>query len=171
MRTIPLTRGHVALVDDEDFEALSQFKWGARRKDHLVYAVRKVRAGPYRQRDVLMHREILAAPRGTDVDHINGNGCDNRRANLRAATREQNARNSRARTDGTSRFRGVSWYRPLERWRAALRGGGKTIHVGYFHNEEEAARAYDDAARQHHGAFASLNFPREGERSAHRSAG
>lgn len=99
----------------------------------------------------------------TEVDHANGDGLDCRRSNLRVASHAENVRNARSRK-GTSKFKGVSFSKGG--WRAALRVNYKTVHLGRFETEEEAAVAHDEAARRLHGAFARLNFPRDGERSA-----
>lgn len=167
-RTITLTQGKVTLVDAEDFEWLSRWSWYAHKRkrktgEYAWYAVRKEPDG----RMIYMHREIMAAPRGMDVDHKFGDGLDNRRSELRLATRRQNLQNRRHAQGGkTSRFRGVSWWARDGNWRAqgamgAIKPNGHARHVslGYFATEEAAARAYDAAARLHFGEFASLNFP------------
>lgn len=112
-----------------------------------------------------MHKMILP---GVEVDHIDGNPLNNRRSNLRPATRTQNQRNRRKqRKPVTSRYKGVCLNRKTGKWIAYINpGGGKTIYLGSHRVEEDAARAYDEAARRHHGAFARLNFPEDGEQSA-----
>jgi hypothetical protein len=157
VREIELTRGFVALVDDEDFGALSGQKWTASVRPGRIYA---------QTRSVLMHRLILGNPAG-DVDHRNGNGLDNRRANLRVASRSLNNANSRGRA-GTSRFKGVSWCRRDNRWQAGIQQNGQRKALGRFDTEVDAALAYDEAARSLFGEFARLNFPKPGERSARR---
>jgi hypothetical protein len=111
---------------------------------------------------VLMHRYLMGEP-AEDVDHWNRDSLDNRRENLRLATASQNIANGLSR-GGSSKFKGVSWSR--DGWNASLRKNYKTIHLGRFDTEESAARAHDTAARQLHGEFARVNFPRDGERSA-----
>lgn len=156
-RQIPLSRGYVALVDDEDFGRLSEIRWHALCvKSGRVYAKATLRVGPGRYRDVLMHRLVLDAPAGLKVDHIEGIGLDNRRANLRLATHQQNLCNRR-RGYGASRFVGVAQHRG--RWRAYITAHGRNQHLGLFDTEEAAARARDAAARLLHGEFASLNLP------------
>jgi hypothetical protein len=159
-REIPLTRGYVAVVDASDYPALSQHKWCALKSGHTVYAVRAVPKGSGRGM-ICMHRAILGLPLGRVpmVDHINGNGLDNRRANLRLASRSDNGANRRKFAIGASRFKGVTLKRG--RWCAAIRRLGKAHHIGYYGTEEEAARAYDAAARERFGNFALLNFPTE----------
>jgi len=163
---IPLTQGKVALVDDEDAaRVLAMGRWHA-----SPYSGGRWRASHAKKVDghnvvVFMHRFLMDAPQGMDVDHINGDGLDNRRENLRLCTRAENLRNKR-KYCGTSRYKGVFWHRYRHRWLAHIRLNRRNIYVGTFDNEEEAARAYDEAARKYHGEFATLNFPQEGERGA-----
>lgn len=111
-----------------------------------------------------MHREILNLDKGDNsiVDHINGEGWDNRKSNLRIVTSKQNSENARAQSR-TSVYKGV--YLPTPKWRASIRVGGKKIALGTFNSEEQAALAYDEAARKYFDC-PTLNFPKEGERSA-----
>lgn len=159
MKTIPLTQGKVALLDDADFERLAQLKWFARRRQTSLgerwYALH---TDNVTRRTLYLHREILGAPAGVDVDHRNGDGLDNRRENLRLARRAQNARNQMKRA-GTSRFKGVSRNARSGRWYAAICANGVSRFIGSFSSEEEAARAYDKAAVETHREFARLNFP------------
>lgn len=103
-----------------------------------------------------MHALITGWPR---VDHRDGNGLNNQRTNLRQATALQNMWNRRKTAAAASRYKGVTWYRPTKRWTAAIRVGGRVRYLGYFRDEQAAARAYDTAAREVHGEFACLNFP------------
>jgi hypothetical protein len=106
-----------------------------------------------------MHRLIIKAPDGLVVDHINYNGLDNRKANLRLATLKQNSRHViRTMNPGSSKYKGVSWYTRDKVWAVKIMVDGKTIRIGYFRNEIEAAKAYDKAAKKYHGEFAALNF-------------
>ena len=154
-KEILLTHGHVALVDDADFEWLNQWKWHVTPRGYARRAV--PREGG--QRWVLMHRQILDAPPHLWSDHINGNRLDNRRSNLRLVTPLQNGRNKVvARSNRmASRFKGVA--KRHNKWTAAIYPHGKRIHLGYFFTEEDAAHAYDRAARQYFGEYAGLNFP------------
>lgn len=165
---ILLTQGQEALVDEDDFVRLSTFKWfyypGSPRS-LTGYAMRNRRSYEEGGRGVIyMHRFILDAPQGSVVDHINGNGLDNRRTNLRLATHRQNCRNRRgAERTSTSSYLGVSWHKKGKKWVAFIcerkDGRGVSTYLGLFSNEEDAARAYDAAARIRFGRFASLNFP------------
>jgi hypothetical protein len=157
-KEIELTQGYKALVDDEDFEYLNRFNWCISHG----YAVRKQKNG---KGLVLMHRVILGRKLGREllksekVDHVNGNGLDNTRNNLRAATHKQNIRNSAKAAGGTSRFKGVSWHKKSNKWQALIGVNGKVIHLGHFDDEIEAAKKYDMAALLWFGRFARTNFP------------
>ena len=149
MKEITLTRGMVALVDDEDYERLSAYRWCALKSEHTFYAVRNVG----RSEKVLMHRELLAAPRGMEVDHISGDGLDNRRCNIRIATSRQNKHNQGIRRSNKSGYKGVHLNRN-GRWRARMRIPGGHLHLGYFDTAELANAAYCAAARKYQGEFA-----------------
>jgi hypothetical protein len=107
---------------------------------------------------IYMHLEIMSAPDGMEVDHMNGNGLDNRRENLRLCTRAQNRMNSVKRIGKSSTFKGVYWHKNCRKWRASLKLDGKEIHIGYFNTELEAAEAYDEKALELFGEFAKPNF-------------
>ena len=155
IRYIPLTRGLHAIVDAEDYERLSQYKWYAAISNNgTFYARRNSPDGV-----VSMHRTIMQAPDGKVVDHINGNGLDNRRCNLRICTQYENALNSRPRVDSKSRFKGVVPHG--DKWRARV--GGE--HVGLFDDEIEAAKARDREALRQYGEHAWLNFPPKSDES------
>jgi hypothetical protein len=158
MKEIPLSQGKVALVDDEDYEWLSQWKWCASFNGCTWYAVRKDCSGP-RRRMVKMHRLIMGEPMGIQVDHINGDGWNNQRKNLRLDPNSQNQHNRRKNRRGSSLFKGVSWRKGCRRWWAYIVHLGVKKHLGYFDSEEVAARAYDKAAKELFGEFARLNFP------------
>lgn len=106
---------------------------------------------------VLLHRVIMQPERGQLVDHINGDGLDNRRCNLRICSREENSRNSRPHGK-TSKYKGVSWRKKDGLWVMHIRGGGERA-TEIFKDEEQAARRYDELAKELHGEFAYLNFP------------
>jgi hypothetical protein len=151
-RMIPLTRGKVALVDAEDFDVLSERSWclGAGGR----YPVSRVGG-----KVVCMHRLLMTPEQGLEVDHISGDTFDNRRANLRLCTIQENHFNRRRYSNGSSGYKGVSWYRPYSKWRAYATKAGRTHHLGYFDAAEDAAHAYDAAACNLFGEFAYLNFP------------
>jgi len=157
MKTITLTQGKVALVDDEDFEFLSQWKWSIQKKPHDKYYARTSIKINGKWRRVTMHRMILRPQNGRITDHINNNGLDNRRCNLRCCNQSQNLQN-RTNQPHSSRFKGVSWVANRKRWLAAICVEGKRINLGRFIGEDEAAKAYDRAAKCHFGSFANTNF-------------
>lgn len=163
MKEIPITKGYVALVDDEDFDWLSQWKWQARFiPGRTVYAQRTQRLTPGvhgLRKTITMHRAIMNAPDGLDVDHVNLDGLDNRRANLRLCTPSQNAYNVGVRPHSRSGYKGVRFHKQSGLWRARITVAGVVISLGYHNTAEDAARAYDAAARREHGAFARVNFP------------
>ena len=163
-RRIPLSRGKYALVDPDDYGWLSEYNWHMVGDKGAFYAARNTGQRQGEKRIVVkMHREILAVPDGMFVDHINHNGLDNRKANLRPATQAQNARNRRKlhRSNFHSKYKGLTWYRREKRWAVRIMVDRNARFIGYFDNELDAARAYDQAAKEYHGQFASLNFPDE----------
>jgi hypothetical protein len=162
MIRIPLSQGLEAIVDDADADLVCPFKWSAFVCGRTAYAVRRIKVEK-RWTTQRMH-VMLTGWRLTD--HINGNGADNRRANLRQATTTQNMRNMRKRSVSTSQFKGVQWHKAARKWMATITVAGRSVYLGLHVDEAAAARAYDAAARQHFGQFAAVNFPLPGERSA-----
>jgi hypothetical protein len=149
-----------AVVDLADLERVRPYSWLVLAVPGKTYAQAWTRDKDGRRRNNLLHRLVIDAPKGVHVDHINHDGLDNRRANLRLATRSQNQANMRAETMGaTSKYKGVSWEKFTQRWKACITVHGKGITLGRYRAEEEAARAYDVAAAAFFGEFACLNFP------------
>jgi hypothetical protein len=160
MKQILLTQGKFAMVDDEDFDCLSQFKWSASKDNGTYYALSTELDGCKRKR-VIMHRFILGLKRhdGIITDHIDGNGLNNTRANLRTCTYRQNQFNRKAQGI-TSRYKGVSYESKRMKWVAHGRINGRSTNLGRYNLEIAAALRYDEFARKYHGEFAKLNFPR-----------
>ena len=158
MKTIELTQGQVALVDDADYEELSKHKWHAlwNKTTRSFYAAHTAYTNG-KWKTVYMHRQILDAQSGQHSDHRNHDTLDNQRENLRCCTRSENMQNMKP-MGGSSQFKGVSWHRQHAKWQATIKHAGHRQHLGHFTDEQEAARTYDTAARKLFGEFALINF-------------
>lgn len=154
-RAIALSNGMAVVVDEADYPLVSSYWWHANATHGTYYARATINS-----KRVLMHVFLMGEKEGFAIDHKNGNGLDNRRANLRWATPSQNMMNTHG-GRGRSMYKGVSWAARQRKWMVSIFIAGKNKHLGYFDNEDDAARVYDSAALQHYGAFASLNFPLE----------
>jgi hypothetical protein len=154
MAEIVISDGSSVMVDDEDYEWLTNWKWSAHGEG---YAMRGEHIGNRKYKYFTMHREIVGAKKGDIVDHINGNKLDNRKENLRIANRSQNATNSKHRKN-ESGYRGVCKDKRRGLWKSEIRiGDGKRKFLGYYEDKIEAAKAYNEAAISYHGEFAKLN--------------
>lgn len=158
MKTITLTKGKVALVDDNLFEELKLLHWYSHS---MGYAVRGIYNPTKKRNDFeMMQNYIMKPPKGFWVDHINRNRLDNRKENLRICTASQNGQN-KEQDRGNSGYRGVSYKNDQKRnkaWRAYIKKNGKQIFIGHFTSPKEAAKAYDKKAKEIFGQFARLNF-------------
>lgn len=154
-RRIPLTQGKVALVDAADYDSVSRFKWHAHKDNSTFYASR---AGKRKEgkcgKTISMHRFLT---NWAMTDHIDGNGLNNQRRNLRPCTSRQNSANYRKPAGGTSKYKGVSWSKIGKRWQVFVRKNGKPTYLGLFESEIEAAKVYNGAAIREFGEFARLN--------------
>ncbi len=157
MREIVMYGGVKTQVDDEDYEAASQITWHAERKGHLSYAgIRMYFRDEKLYRKVYLHRWLLKPPRGMVVDHIDGDGLNNQRSNLRICTQAENARNMRKHGDGKYRFKGVHSYGKL--YEAYITYNRNRYYLGAYATEEEAGAAYNAAALEFFGEYANLNM-------------
>lgn len=147
-----------AVVDLVDLSRIEQYRWRAHILPHAIYARGRVLQGG-RVVDISMHRFIMEAPAGMDVDHVDHDGLNNRRSNLRMATRSQNIANMLPERGASSAYKGVCWDAARGRWKAQIRHGVARRQIGRFNSEIEAALAYDAAARETFGEFALVNFP------------
>lgn len=170
MKLVPVGKHHHAMVDDADYDDLMRYTWFRKiGPGRVVYAARRVRGS---SSALLMHKYLTGY---TMTDHIDGNGLNNQRDNLRETTPALNALNKiKLAGSGLSRFKGVSWRKEYSMWRAQCpkhrvidaRLSAGRVHLGFFWRQEDAALAYDAAVRLRYGPLATYNFPRPGERSA-----
>jgi len=156
---VPLTGGYEAVIDASDAALVGGWNWFAKpeyKRDgsiRAVYAARKETLGMGKQRDVLMHRVIAGTAANLETDHRDGNGLNNRRTNLRDATKAQNRRNRATRIDSQTGAKGVYLHTDKKKWRAQIFADGKRRHLGLFETMEEASSAYAEASARWHGDF------------------
>lgn len=156
MKRIELTKGYFATVDEEDYPALSVYKWhyteSAKNKGYA-----KRRDYPKGKKGkgfgIYMHRAIMNPSKGKAVDHINGNTLDNRKANLRICAHRENLRNRGKQCNNTSGYKGVSWHKQMKKWTARIMANNKYMSLGLFCRKEDAAEAYKKASKKYHGEF------------------
>lgn len=144
MKLIPLSKGQHAIVDDEDYDAMNSVKWYTYECFYTFYAMRTVRMGGGKKKSFHMHRMINKTPDGMLTDHINGNGLDNRKENLRSVSHKENMVNCARNTPKRPKYRGISWHKSNYKWYAQITIDSKNIYIGSFHNQEEAASAYNE---------------------------
>jgi hypothetical protein len=148
MQKIPLRRGGYAIVNDEDYDYVMQWKW---RRTTLGYAVRKI---PKSTGVIWMHRQINGTPKGYETDHINEDKLDNRRSNLRTVTHGQNTYNRKNKRN-TSGHKGVSWNSAANKWCVQIYANHKNHYLGVYTDIEEAIKVYKQAAQKYHGEYAN----------------
>lgn len=164
MKRIELTQGQVAFIDEEDYDLISRIKWYAnksKRKQH-VYGFRAVATCncPFSTKfhTIYMHRLVMHCPESKEVDHRDHNTLNNQKLNLRICTHAENQANARSNRLTSSCYKGVSWRMRSKKWVAAIQVNKKVKHLGYFTNEQDAARCYDNAAAKCFGEFAHFNL-------------
>jgi hypothetical protein len=156
---VPLTRGMVAVIDADDFILVAPYRWSAIKIGDRWYATRSRRVDEGRG-IVMMHQQIMGdVPGGMMIDHEDLDGLNNRRSNLRVASKAENMANRTAQQNNSNGWKGVHWSSRRNRWIAQICHERQRRFIGHFHTAEDAARAYDEAARELHGEFARLNFP------------
>ncbi len=152
MKEILLTKGKKTIVDDVDYDMLSQFKWCY---SPTGYAVRRAPLEAYAL--LYLHRVLLEAKDGEYIDHINGDRLDNRKDNLRKCSMSENLMNRGKQKNNSSGYKGVSLDKSRNKWQAQIQKNGKNISLGRFYTREDAARAYDKAAVEFHQEFSRIN--------------
>jgi len=156
MIEISLTKGKFAFIDDEDWDLVKNYKW---YYNNNGYAETSIKQENGKHKTTGMHRLIINNNNPKiHIDHINHNGCDNEKYNLRLCTHQQNHMNQSSNKNSTSKYMGVNWEKSRKKWKSQIGFNNKRIFVGYFINEEDAARAYDNKAKELFGEFANLNF-------------
>lgn len=155
--------GIYMLIDDEESERIIQRSWWAQRAPHTTYAYTQVYDRPSKKyKTIMLHRFIMnVTDSNIEVDHINGNGLDNRKRNLRLCPDGENSRNTKSHRNSSSQYKGVCWHKNNKKWQADIYDNGRHVYLGQYDNEIEAAHAYDRAAIQLFGEFARLNFPED----------
>ena len=157
IRQIILTKGKVAIVDSNDYEYLSQWKWCCSEDGYAVRSEKSNERKNNIRKQIKMHRVIMNPISKINIDHIDGDKLNNCKHNLRIATTSQNGMNRKKSANCTSKFKGVYWNKTEKKWKVTIRSNSKYYHLGYFKSETEAAIAYNNKAKELHGEFANLN--------------
>jgi len=157
MKEIQLTQGKIALVDDADFEQVNRYKWYAKRSPKRVYVSRNLPLSGRKRTTQYLHQFLLNPPENSEIDHLDHDGLNNQRSNLRVCSTAENRRNVPVRINNKSGFKGIRWRKDLQLWHARICYNRKRIHLGYFPDPVSAAMAYNTAAKDLHGEFACLN--------------
>lgn len=155
MKKIALTQGKFTKVDDSDYIFLKKWKWCAHKSGNTYYAVRSL-VVKGNKKTIIMHRIVMDASKYFEVDHIDGDGLNNQKENLRVCTHSENLKNRKIGKNNKSGLKGVSWYSRVEKWVAFIEVDGKQIGLGYFLTKENAYKAYCEACIEYHGKFARL---------------
>jgi len=156
MRKIKLTQNQFALVDNKDYKNLNKFKWSVLKQKKIIYASRNIKTIEGKHTTTTMHREIMNPPKGMETDHIDGNGLNNQRKNLRICTHSQNQHNRGKYDCNKSGYKGVCWHKKDKKWRASIKNNGKVIFLGRYNSKVEAYKVYCDACKKYHGEFSKI---------------
>lgn len=158
MKRIRLTQNKFAIVDNDDYEWLNNFKWYPDKSPSgKVYVVRNSKNESGKHKKIRMHQEIMGTPKGMETDHIDGNGLNNQRKNLRICTKSQNQHNRNKYKCNTSGYKGVSWHKGKEKWSAQIRINGILVYLGDYIAKEAAYEAYCKACIKYHKEFNNIN--------------
>ena len=157
MKEIQLTQGKVALVDDEDYEYLMQWKWYVNNFRGKSYAVRNFKIAKGNRTAILMHREIMIPKKGFVIDHVDSNTLNNLKNNLRICTQGENLTNQKIYKNNKSGYKGVYLCKKGNKYKAEIRKNNIKYFLGFYIEIKDAARAYNEAAIKYHGEFANLN--------------
>ena len=157
-KEIKLTQGKVAIVDDEMYDYLNQWKWFAnKQKNDKFYVGRRILVSNKKQSTIWMHRFIMNPKKGMVIDHLDGNPLNNQKNNLRICTQSENLRNRNCNINNTSGFKGVYWHKITKKWMSYITINKKSLYLGIYTNPIKAAFAYNEAAIKYHGKFANIN--------------
>jgi hypothetical protein len=159
MKEIALTRGKVAIVDDEDLSLVSGYKWHTQKGPATSWYARTTMPGNGKQVHIYMHKLLMRPGQGEVVDFIDGNGLNLVRANMRVGTRSQDGFNRHSQRNNKSGFKGVCWGKKENKWCAFINVARRRVRLSVFSDINDAARTYDNSALAHYGEFARLNFP------------
>lgn len=159
MKLIALSKGKFVKVDDEDFEYLDQWKWYCSKSGYAVRTVNKL-TGP--NKTTHMHRVVNKTKKGRDTLHLDDDTLNNQRHNLRSGTRGENLHMAGSNRNTKSKYKGVTWHKGVGKWQVQMQASYVTRYIGMFEDEDEAARAYDRAARKYFRGSYFLNFTKEG---------
>ena len=157
MKKILLTQGKYAKVDNSDFDLLDGWSWCVLSgNNNKLYAKRAVPNGAGKQKFITMHSSIMKTPKGMEIDHIDGDGLNNQKSNLRICTHSENIKNRTKSKNNKSGFKGVCWNKEKKKWKVYISSNKKLFHLGYFLDKEEAYKAYCDACLKYHGEFSKF---------------
>ena len=156
---ISLTQGQETIIDLADWDLVKDYRWYAHWEDNTFYVLTNVYSAYTVQQKIRLHRLLLAAPKGVLVDHVDRNGLNNRRNNIRLVTSLENRCHSVGQKGSRSAYKGVTWNKQSRKWQSGIMLHGQSRHLGLFNDELDAAEAYDEAAIELFGEYALLNFP------------